>query len=299
MRSALTRLEVLVIVVVAILAIGLLIPLVQWQRTAARSTMCQDRQRRLAEAAHAFDRNDGVLPGYRNVVGSDRITGWVTVLLPMLSSPDDKSPRGFQEAYDAIVASKTGPTRFPELLCPGVAEYKREAPLAFVANCGMPDVNDDQSLPPDWPANGVFFDRTEIESLHVEMSLDWLTKHDGTRVTLLFSENVDATSWVAPNEAETGFLWAANMEDGNPTPHPTLLHINERRGEWENSEKFARPSSEHPGGVNVAMASGQTQFLNDKIDYLAFQLMMTSDGENVKTPNKDEPLKEPWRYNGK
>jgi prepilin-type processing-associated H-X9-DG protein len=266
------------------------------QRTAARSTLCQDRQRRLAQAMQAFDAEEGALAGYKNLVRNDRITGWVLPILPLLTSPDDAAVPKFQEAYDDFLSDNAGPTRFAELLCPAVAEYKREAPLAYVVNCGMPDVDGDPELPPDWQANGVCFDLTQLEPLRVRVSLDWISKHDGTKVTLLLAENVDATSWRAPHEQETGFLWAANMEDGVPSPHPTLLTINELRGEQDYTLKFARPSSEHRGGVNVAMADGKTQFLNERIDYLAFQRLMTSDGAHVKVPNKDEALPEPWRY---
>jgi competence protein ComGC len=296
MRAALTRIEIVVIILVIVLLVSLLIPFALQQRTAARSTLCQDRQRRLAQAMQAFDAEDGYLPGYKNLVRNDRITGWVLPILPLLTSTDDRSIPKFQEAYDDFITDNIGPTHFAELLCPAVPEYKREAPLAYVVNCGMPDVDDDPEVPPDWQANGVCFDLTQLEPLRVKVSLEWISKHDGAKVTLLLAENVDATSWRSPNEQETGFLWAANMEGGVPSPHPTLLKINERRGEWDPSGKFARPSSEHRGGVNVAMASGQTQFLNDQIDYLAFQRLMTSDGANVKVPNQDEPLPPPWQY---
>ncbi len=47
---------------------------------------------------------------------------------------------------------------------------------------------------------------------------------------------------------------------------------------------YARPSANHPGGVNVIFCDGRAVFLNEQIDYYVYCLLMTPDGANVKTP---------------
>lgn len=47
---------------------------------------------------------------------------------------------------------------------------------------------------------------------------------------------------------------------------------------------YARPSSNHPGGVNVVFCDGRATFLSDQIDYYVYCLMMTPDGVRAKLP---------------
>ena len=46
----------------------------------------------------------------------------------------------------------------------------------------------------------------------------------------------------------------------------------------------ARPSSRHPGGVNVLFCDAHTQFLSQNIDYKVYCLLMSSDGPEVRPP---------------
>ena len=41
----------------------------------------------------------------------------------------------------------------------------------------------------------------------------------------------------------------------------------------------ARPSSNHPGGVNAAFASGAAKFLHDKMDYTVYVALLTPNGD--------------------
>ena len=47
----------------------------------------------------------------------------------------------------------------------------------------------------------------------------------------------------------------------------------------------ARPSSNHPGGVVVGFVDGHTAFINDGIDYIAYQSLMTPDNSKSSMPN--------------
>jgi prepilin-type processing-associated H-X9-DG protein len=45
-----------------------------------------------------------------------------------------------------------------------------------------------------------------------------------------------------------------------------------------------RPSSYHPGGVNVTFCDGHTRFISQDIQYSVYCLLMTPDGQNCNTP---------------
>lgn len=292
----LSRSELLVVCLVGLLVLSLLFPFLQYQRASARSLVCQDRLGRLAIAAQAHDATVGHLPGFSDFLEENLPASWTTQLLPHLTTADPNGTENLQRAYAAFVAQKQGPSRLPELLCPAQEKFVPEAPLSYVANCGQPDVHADETLPPDWQANGLFFQRDVPDARRVTTSLAWLSAHDGQKVTLLLSENVDAGPWHATNEATIGFVWAPNLVDGLPSPLPTLWPINQHRGEGDGSIKFARPASEHAGVANGVMASGTVQAISDQIDYLVFQRMLTADGANVKAANQDAYLPAPWRH---
>ena len=53
--------------------------------------------------------------------------------------------------------------------------------------------------------------------------------------------------------------------------------------------RFARPASNHSGGVNVVFADGHTHFLRDDIDYLVYQRLLTTNGKKCVDPEMHEP----------
>jgi len=296
MKRGLLKTEMVVVVVIVLAAIALLIPFALQQRAASRAMTCQDRLQRLSLAVIEYDTKHGNLPGYRQSMGEITV-GWVPPLLPLLHASDQQIEALQAQALAALQQNKRGPAQLPTLLCPAQTPSNRTSPLSFVANCGMPDSTQESELPPDWQANGLFFDHlVEPETRRVMTSLNWLTRHDGAETTLLFSENIDAGAWSDADEAKTGFVWTANLDaSDNPTSLPDVLRINQERGAGDGSIKFARPSSYHRGGVNVVMASGSARLVNDQIDYLVWQRLMVADGTSVKLAGHDEPAPKPWR----
>lgn len=311
-NRGLTKVEMLVCVGIVLLVVSLLMPFGLRQQVDARRLFCEQRITKLAIVAQKYDDQHGELPGYRNfqavdATGAERGTGWVFPLLPWFEVPGDSSGGrvlSIHLAYGpegADLSRGQAPNeRIPELLCPAFyAGNKRpgDRPLSYVANCGQPDVEDAEGgLPPDWAASGLFFNHLLPKERKVSVSLDWLAKHDGQEYTLLFSENMQAGDWTSDREPEVGFLWVVNLLAGEPSPQPLIHGINEEPdGAIDGKLVNARPSSLHPGGVNVAMADGSTQFVNDKIDYLAYVRMMTSAGQELKPAGEDKLLGKPWR----
>ena len=145
----------------------------------------------------------------------------------------------------------------------------------------------------DWPANGVFLDR--LDPHFRPSSLAYLTAHDGAERTLLLSENTDAGLQTDANEARVGFVWVPHLVAGVPDPGDRVLRINVDRRHGDGSLRFARPASFHTGGVNVALASGATQFLTAHIDYLVFVQLMTPDDHGLKHPGTNHEVAPPFR----
>ena len=47
---------------------------------------------------------------------------------------------------------------------------------------------------------------------------------------------------------------------------------------------YARPASNHPGGVNMTFADGRTQYVNENIDYTVYAALMTPEGRKCNPP---------------
>lgn len=74
------------------------------------------------------------------------------------------------------------------------------------------------------------------------------------------------------------------------TPPAPKMKINgQRRIFNENAKVFAeiaRPSSNHPGGVNAAFADGSVRFLTDDLAYHVYQQLMTPNGVKSDMPSR-------------
>lgn len=313
MQRGLTKLEILAITIVVLIALTLASPFLLQQQGESRRLTCERRLTKLAFAVQAYDSRHEAFPGYRNLQavdrdGKDQPTGWAFPLLPYFDATDPTGGgqtevifRQYGPEGDDATRGQTPTQLLPELLCPAdrLSDARRqEQPLSYVANTGQPDADVPVAgdLPPDWGANGLFFDHLRHPAQRVQMSLALLEKHDGAKQTILFSENLQAGRWTSGAEAENGFVWVPNEQDGEPSPEPLIHRIN--GGDLstrESSLRFARPSSWHPGGVNIVTADGQSTFLSEKVDYLAFVRQMTSNGKEVKRAGQDELLGKPWR----
>jgi prepilin-type processing-associated H-X9-DG protein len=140
-----------------------------------------------------------------------------------------------------------------------------DTPLSYVVNCGRP--GDEDTL-----AHGVFHNHN-VSGEPVRVTLDELSKHDGTNYTLMGSENLQAGFWADTEEANVGMVWLEKPERCSP--------INQcfDAGARPQDIQYARPSSRHPGGVIATFCDGHLQFLRENIDYQVYQHLMTPDSQ--------------------
>ena len=166
------------------------------------------------------------------------------------------------------------------------------------------------------PATSPFIDRERKPNLN-HPNLVWpgrlkvAAQHfrDGMSQTILFTENLQAMNWYGPNYGPLKqntfvFLWLqdAGVGDANwgmgdpifssPLGLPpaiittSIVKINGGRNDATLTlvPETARPSSFHPGGVNMAFADGHVKYTSENMAYHVYQALMTPYGAKAITP---------------
>jgi prepilin-type N-terminal cleavage/methylation domain-containing protein len=280
-RKGFTLVELLVVVIVIAMLAGLLLPAVVRGREAARRAECLNNQGQLVKAMQQFENARGQLPGYINKFGGVSNLSWIVMLLPYV---------GEQELWkqwrdpNTTLAQKYQSARVPlsVVKCPSNTAIPPLG-LSFVVNCGRADLPND--VKPG--ATGLFFDHTVANPVVVRTE----AIPDGADNTIMMSENLQATSWAPPVDgsgnwapstrekvAHVGMLWLGDTQSSRFSP---CWQVNQCRDAMQNELSprldLARPSSNHPGGVNVSYASGRQQFMDEGIDYTVFRQLMAPD----------------------
>jgi prepilin-type N-terminal cleavage/methylation domain-containing protein len=303
-RKGFTLVELLVVIVIITMLVGLLVPAVQSARAKARLAQCTNNQHEIGLAILQYEGAKKHYPGYVNKIGTGAIgnndprmpLSWATVLLPELGRED--LWRGWRELRrdDPAYAVKFAElqVRMPQLFCPTDSSEENTA-LSYAGNCGLPDNNNNN--PPDSACNGVFHNLYRTDNPMVASS----SIRDGTQQTILLSENIQAGLWyIDPNqgaiEPDVGinWVWVDYADRQNPTanerPTDVASYINGCKDGCEAHPTvdsrpmdplFARPSSNHPGGVLITYCDGHQQFLNERINYITYQHLMTPDDQRA------------------
>lgn len=306
-RKAFTLVEMLVVIVIITMLVALLVPAVIGARARARRVSCMNRMSEAGKAIAQYEAAKGYLPGYVNRIGTNRFSSvassnnlsWVVVTLEYMGRAD------LWKDWRSGAGSRT-PVEFPEVVCPSDTERRGTAgTLSFAVNCGISNeagaAGEYKTIVPDaydQSAWGLFFDHDDTGltapaglrgTKIVKIGLDEIG--DGAQQTIMLSENlkrdnrwtsdrlaVDSsgavTSGTVLEQSDVGVVWWSNVSTLSwASDIPTKVHINaETTGRYE-----ARPSSNHPGGVNVVFADGHSDFIADRVDYTVFRDQMISD----------------------
>jgi len=246
------------------------------------------------------------------------VVPWTVMILPELNRVDlwndFRSPSGVPQMVSSSVAMVINAFR-----CPSDSQTSLR-PLSYVANCGIQDQNlssTSVTYTPDRATNGVFqhlyyfrnlqntgdssrlFYRLQDPSRVLRVSSTDIK--DGVSNTILLSENCQAWQWclgptteTVPNAyAESLFgmvWWPPTYFTSNATASPRMINMYRTSADSSNYLTtsnyywFARPSSNHENGVNVAFCDGHVVFLRENVAYPVFAQLMTPDGQNIADP---------------
>jgi prepilin-type N-terminal cleavage/methylation domain-containing protein/prepilin-type processing-associated H-X9-DG protein len=207
----------------------------------------------------------------------------------------------------------------PIVNCPSALNTDRSVPSTnYVANAGIGPRRSDPSplnradfnmgfFQPYYDeaqraANGVFADRINTSTRVTPKDF-----RNGSSNTMMTSESLLAGEWRPGGLFDTtlpgvdvGFCWLYASEsgvspgdisplaDGTPGSAVTAeMRINYQKNTLTSTDgdvQYARPSSLHPGGVNVMFADGHGQFLGDGIEYHIYQQLMTPNDHKSDMP---------------
>jgi hypothetical protein len=264
--------------------------------------------------------------------------GWVPTILPYI----EQNP--LYQLFQNYQLASAPSGEISTLVCPSRNPTNTAFPLSYVVNCGMTDIppNTNPAKPQlDFQANGVFFDMytpVVYPAIHpgtnvpaTTTDLAYISKHDGTSMTVLLSENLDTLDWFTTFPNRT-MVPVAPMSQ-NPLGHgPQMIDIwaggmyAYTASSWWNGLSWTcsvnfpvnfgantlnknvgatpatdaqngRPSSSHPGGFLISMCDASTRFMSQDVDYRVYCLIMAPDSVNAVStvlPGAVYPINPPW-----
>ena len=345
-----TLVELLVVISIISILAALLMPAILAAKEAARRAQCTNNMRQVALALSNYELTKGKLPPLRGPLnlrggGAAELT-WVGFTLPFIEQNIawQKINNGTLSAEDA---ESLYSLIIPVMQCRSSAAMSpNDARISYVANAGplnldgvatpnlefaydgpMPGLNRADDVDRMAKMYTIFFDHfaevgpwelagggsavtTPGTLCKTTITMDNISSMGGASMTILLSENEDASYWIweegtVPNagtvavaagmptagvewiESFVGFCYPNELSaiGTNPSEAPTYVRdtdpdypspmfLNEGRRSsgfpGGHPARTARPSSGHPGVVIVAFCDGNTRPLKDDITELLF-----------------------------
>jgi len=311
-RQAFTLVELLVVIAIIGILIALLLPAVQQAREAARRMQCTNNLKQLTLALHNYDSSLRSFPP--GGLGYPMVWSAQAQLLPYVEQGNLQELLDFTEpplaAFGGTAQNENAAqTKIEMLLCPS---DKDEVPgsiyggISYPANAGS-GINNTGSATDDGSvsnADGVIFSKSKISFRDIT---------DGTSNTVVFSEhllgdggtaaptNNDYRFRVIELDTSTQTTESACTASGAPAwsgqrgskwinGHLADTMYNHWYGPNSNNpdchngyHNFAITSarSQHPGGVQVAMADGSARFVGETVAIDIWRAIATRSGGEV------------------
>ena len=287
-RIAFTLTELVLLISLAVVLIGLLLPALRQVREAAPRASCADNLRRIGQAIHSYaDAHGDELPySHRN---KSPLSGWAMLLLPHLGEDDlYKQYRFDLDWYDpAQKAIVSRPLKVMQ--CPAVPDPDRRLtgtvngehyavpPADYAAVSGVTVDVVPAVFPPSYPRFG---------AMPVDETLRFSDILDGESCTLLVAEGAGrprvwlagrATDDFPPNDKSTWSAWNGNFirgysKDGKVMPGPCGVNCSNDNAVY----------GFHEGGAYGLLGDGSVRFLKQDIDvYVLYGLATRAGGEII------------------
>jgi prepilin-type N-terminal cleavage/methylation domain-containing protein/prepilin-type processing-associated H-X9-DG protein len=291
-RAGFTLVELLVVITIIGMLMALLLPAVNSAREAARRADCENRLKQIALAGHLFQADFNAFPGYFMPVsnGSTTYAPWPVTLSRYLERQDLWN--AFAGVGSAAPAGIPSTMYWDQMVCPSNPPLTNQGQwLSYVINCGLFQNNKNG-------ADGTCFDQTTSPP-GPKTSSDSLLVGKGDSYTLLASENTlgivasNSTGWLqtsGPNTVQyAGFCWqstnTANVAQQVNGDKSDATPPNSTTAPGAVLTDYARPSSNHPGGVNVAFCDGHIHFLRQDVQYYVYQVLMAANPAKADFPS--------------
>jgi prepilin-type N-terminal cleavage/methylation domain-containing protein/prepilin-type processing-associated H-X9-DG protein len=268
-RRGFTLVELLVVIAIIGTLIGLLMPAVQKVRGTAARIQCANNLRQIALAAQSYHTSHKCFPpGYAASAAYPDTSpgwGWGAFLLPYIEQDnlyrqiDFAQPVLATPAAQAVISIYLCPMDQP----PSEAFPVTDATFTIIGRLGPSSyaatVGSDASEVDDAVCNGTFYRNSRVRLTDIT---------DGTSQTVMFGDR----AWSQTNGTWAGAPHGAITRAGvrnpwqnatGPAPALILVHNN-----WINIRSDADGglddfSSNHGGGVNLALADGSVHFFPD------------------------------------
>lgn len=314
---AFTLVELLVVIAIVGTLVALLLPAVQKARESSRRSSCVNNLRQLALATMQFEERLHRIPGlFENferagLQTSESVpnTTWAVMLLPGLER---------QSIFDNYAAGFLRGTFVEIYLCPSDADKQRSgAVTSYVANGGRAGSVLDERV-----QNGAFLNRIHSDAATLEGH--WADGREYTLI-YSESNDTTSYDEVAWNGFQKNDLWNFDLKfiadrkdrawgpvflwtEGDDPETEQQTHINrpgfdlgdlkcdeevpqrytsqscaQKAGQFQAT--WARPSSYHDGGVNIAFIGGRCTYLRQDIDYQVYIALMTLNDKKSDSPN--------------
>ena len=293
-RSALTSIELSVVLAILAVLAALLLPAVQKARESASRIRCVNHLKQIGLACHAYHDVAGYFPpGYRACRSPDPLAtspgwGWATYILPYLEQQnlfgqiDVRLP-----IENPVNEARRTPVRI--YLCPsdpGVPDVfpvvdragnvvTEASPIDYGACFGSGDLDEVPG-----PKEGVFYRNSSIRLTDIS---------DGTSNTILIGDR----AWSHAMGAWAGAIDRAVLRGGPLNPwrssplavYPPanfpLVQANRINNATDADGSLDDFFSQHTGGVNMLFADGSVHFLHQQINYAVLLALGTRAGGEV------------------
>lgn len=287
-----TLVELLVVITIIGMLAALLLPAVTSAIESGNRTKCENNLRELARAVEGYaSSHKGKYPpsfgAPRVNNGSGQSWTWGVYLLNELNE---------EVQFKKILTNGVGSAQYHAVfICPSDdgKETKNATPLSYAANMGIQDdalilvKAGSKAQAWDLRSNGIFHNRYDPKKsgrVLVELNEDEIT--DGKGNTILFTDNVHATSWTAQwandqSEKTCGILWNPVNPPAPPGPK-NLLFNDDLTASSGVTIGHAIPNSRHPLLWNAAFADGSVRNMSEDMAYEVYCLLMTPRGSEAR-----------------